>query len=70
MSSLVSIGPRQITGGPGDGGQAETFVDADGVFLALSGAGVEQARGQRLQQPGQKPVDDQGGAHVKSARGR
>ena len=70
LADTDAVQPDQITGGPGDGGQAQPFVDADGVFLALSGAGVEQAGGQRLQQPGQKPVDDQGGAHVKSARGR
>jgi hypothetical protein len=57
-----------------DPNEIEAFLAREGTGQASaepeSGAGVEQARGQRLQQPGQKPVDDQGGAHVKSARGR
>src|SRR5690606_1982290 len=35
--------------------------DAGGVLLALLDAGIEQARGQGLQHPGQQPVGQKGG---------
>ncbi|MND98625.1 hypothetical protein D3C80_909860 [compost metagenome] len=43
-------------------GQTQAFIDPLRVLLALLDAGVEQARGQGLHQPGQQAIGDQGGA--------
>src|SRR5690606_12886792 len=56
-----AVDPDQRALGARHTGQAQTFVDAGGVFLAFADAGVQQARSQRLQKARQQPIGDQGG---------
>src|SRR5690606_24309878 len=68
LADADAVNPDQRPVGARQAGQAQTFIDAGGVFLALLDAGVQQARGQRLQQAGQQLIGDQGGAeeHVQT----
>src|SRR5690606_5407568 len=61
-----AVQPDEVTGGAGEGGDAEALVDTDGVLLALAGAGVEQAGGQRFEQARGQPVEEQGRAHAQT----